>query len=65
MYICIMTEQEHKQFIDRNKELLELAKPLMEYIQKNYHPHVKIIIQIDTVEVLEGLIMANNTYLCA
>lgn len=35
--------------------LLEAAKPLIEYLNNNYHPHCKIIVECNSVEVLEGL----------
>jgi hypothetical protein len=38
------------------KELAEfkkLCKPLNEWLQKNYHPHVKIIIENDHAEIVE------------
>lgn len=35
--------------------LLESAKPLIEYLNNNYHPHCKIIVECDSVEVVEGV----------
>lgn len=35
--------------------LLELAKPLIKYLNDEYHPHCKIIIDTDSVELLEGV----------
>ena len=35
------------------KELRELSKPLVEYLRQNYHPHAKIIITDDNVELVE------------
>jgi hypothetical protein len=35
--------------------LLEAAKPLIEYLNNNYHPNCKIIVECNSVEVLEGL----------
>ncbi len=35
-------------------EFRELAKPLVEWLRKNYHPHATIIIGYDFAEVLEG-----------
>jgi len=41
---------------ENNKDLLlEAAKPLIEYLNNNYHPHCKIIVECDSVEVLEGV----------
>ena len=36
------------------KEFFELCKPLNEWLQKNYHPHARIIIEFDNAEVVEG-----------
>jgi hypothetical protein len=33
----------------------ELVKPLIRYINKNHHPHIKIIISTDNAEIVEGL----------
>jgi hypothetical protein len=35
--------------------LLEAAKPLIKYLNNNYHPHCKIIVECDSVEVVEGV----------
>jgi hypothetical protein len=35
-------------------EFEALCKPLNEWLQKNYHPHAKIIIETDNAEVVEG-----------
>lgn len=34
-------------------ELLEIAKPLIEYLNNNYTPHCKIIVECDSVEIVE------------
>ena len=44
--------------MSKNKELKELAKPLVEYIRKNYHPHTTVIIDCLHAEVLEGVAVA-------
>lgn len=44
--------------MSRNEELKELARPLVEYIRKNYHPHTTIIIDCVHAEVLEGVAVA-------
>jgi hypothetical protein len=36
------------------EELKVLCKPLNEWLQKNYHPHARIIIESDNAEVVEG-----------
>jgi hypothetical protein len=37
------------------KEFEELAKPLVVFLQKNYHPHAKIIIDCTSAEIVEGV----------
>ena len=44
--------------MSKNEELKELAKPLVEYIRKNYHPHTTVIIDCVHAEVLEGVAVA-------
>lgn len=34
----------------------ELALPLVEYLQKHYHPHAKIIVDFDGAEIVEGVL---------
>jgi len=38
----------------KKKEFEELCKPLNRWLQKNYHPHARIIIETDHAEVVEG-----------
>jgi hypothetical protein len=40
---------------DLMDEFKVLCKPLNEWLQKNYHPHAKIIIEVDSAEVVEGV----------
>lgn len=42
----------------RNKELREVAKPLVDYIRANYHPHTTVIVDCNHAEVLEGVVVA-------
>jgi hypothetical protein len=47
-----------EQFMDTEKlkeEFKELCKPLNEWLQKNYHPHTRIIIENDNAEIVEGI----------
>lgn len=41
---------------EKNKELEELARPLNDWLQKNFTPHHKIIISSDGAEVVQGVI---------
>jgi len=46
------TEKEREQ---KTKEFRELCKPLNDWLQRNYHPHAKIIIETDHAEIVEGI----------
>lgn len=35
-------------------KLQEAARPLVEYLRKNYHPHATAIVSLDYAEILEG-----------
>ena len=37
-----------------NNEFEKAAKPLVEFIQYNYHPHAKVIVDCVGAELLEG-----------
>ena len=39
---------------DKHKELEQLATPLIEWLNKNYNPHCKIIIDTNSIEVVSG-----------
>lgn len=41
-------------------EVTELAKPLIKYLNDNYHPHMTIIITPTGFEVLEGVMSNQN-----
>jgi hypothetical protein len=47
---------------EKMKELSELSKPLIDWINANYHPHVKIIIDCDSAEVVEGILRVTGLY---
>ena len=53
---CKFCSVEHCTDRNENKKFEELAKPLMEYLHKNFHPHTQIIINWDGAEVVEGKI---------
>ena len=44
----ILNEQQRKEFEDA-------ARPLMEWMSKNCHPHVTAIVDYSRVELLEGV----------
>ena len=43
---------------DQIAELEIIAKPLMVWLEKNCHPHVKAIVDSERTQVLEGLATA-------
>lgn len=40
-------------------EFNELVKPLMKWMDKNFHPHIKIIITSLNAEIVEGVMIVN------
>lgn len=45
---------ENTVLVDRDEEFREAARPLIEYIRRNWNPHTKVIVDIDTAEVVTG-----------
>lgn len=41
-------------------ELGEAAKPLMKFLCDNCHPHVRVIVEPNRVELLEGIASVHN-----
>ncbi|MEW9575827.1 hypothetical protein U9K47_10335 [Bacillus toyonensis] len=43
--------------MNKNKmdELEKLSRPLVEFLQKNYHPHCQIIIGSETIRIVEDM----------
>lgn len=39
----------------KQEEFELLVKPLIEWLNKNYHPHTKILVEQTRAEILEGL----------
>ena len=39
---------------DKIKELEEASKPLMKFLAENFHPHVIVIVDSNSAEILEG-----------
>ena len=48
--------------LEKMKELSELSKPLIDWINANYHPHVKIIVDCNSAEVVEGILRVTDLY---
>lgn len=40
--------------MDKTSEFEKLAKPLIKYLNDHFHPHVKIIIDGTSAEIVEG-----------
>ena len=43
----ILTEEQIKEFEEK-------VKPLMEWLGKNFHPHVKVVVDYSDAEILES-----------
>ena len=43
----VLTEEQKKQFD-------ETVKPVIKWLAENFHPHVKLIVENDRAELLEG-----------
>ena len=46
----ILTEQQRKEFE-------AASRPLMEWLSKNCHPHVKVLVDYSSSEMLEGIVI--------
>lgn len=42
-------------------ELVAVCKPLMEWLGKNCHPHVKVLVDSEVAELVEGVATAHRT----
>jgi len=40
---------------EKNKAFLEAAKPLIKFLNDNFNPHTKIIVDCDSAEILESI----------
>ena len=49
-FIRIPTERQE----DLENEFESLCKPLNSWLQKNFHPHTRIIIEFDRAEIVES-----------
>jgi hypothetical protein len=48
---------------DKQRAELEiLAKPLMKWMEDNFHPHVKIVMDTMGMELLEGITTVRRDY---
>ncbi len=44
----------------QKSELLEIAKPLMGWLKENCHPHCTVLLDSESVELLEGICRAKK-----
>lgn len=62
LMICLgSTRQGRKESKLMDDKLELLAKPLMEYLEKNHHPYTAIIVTNERVEVVETVIAIPKT----
>jgi hypothetical protein len=54
------TEEENKIAEKQREGFKEACKPLMKFLCENYYPHVKVIIDGNTAELLEGVLFEKN-----
>ena len=40
---------------EQHEEMLEAAKPLIKWMNENFHPHCKAIVDQNTIELMEGI----------
>ena len=45
---------------NKQAEFEKLARPLIEYLCENHHPHTKVIIDCTTCEIVEGIELFNT-----
>jgi hypothetical protein len=54
------TEEENRIAEKQRKGFEEACKPLMKFLCENYHPHVKVIIDGNTAELVEGVLFTKD-----
>ena len=52
---CGQEKSQHNKQMNNNITLLEAAKPLIKYLNDNYHPMCTAIVTLTNVEILEGI----------
>lgn len=50
-----MSEKTQKEKEQEMKEFQEITKPVIKYLNDNFHPHVTVIITTNRAELVEGL----------
>lgn len=51
---AIIHHKLHVASLEKLRGLREAARPLMEYLQQNHHPHCSAVVDTVRVEILEG-----------
>lgn len=44
------------------EQLLSLSEKVVDYLQKNFHPHTTVIIEVDGIRVEENLVLRPIEY---
>ncbi len=44
-------------------KLKEVCQPVSEFLQKNFHPHVQIVVDCNSAEILEGYARVKFEYI--
>ena len=47
-------KKEYEERVRLKSEFKKAAEPLIKYLQNNWHPHVKVIVDCESAELLEG-----------
>jgi len=47
--------------LEEHVGLAKLVRPLQEWLNSNCHPHVKVIMDSETVELMEGTVSIKRT----
>jgi hypothetical protein len=45
---------------EKREEFKEAAKPLMKFLNENCHPHIIVIVDCDSAELLEGVCLVKG-----
>lgn len=53
-------EQSQSKSLSEQERFEKAAKPLMEFLKENYHPHVTVVVTSVTAELMEGRMAYNK-----
>lgn len=54
------TWENQEKYINKVSEFEEVCKPVLKYLNDNYHPHVAVIITPNTFQIVEWLMWGEN-----